>query len=193
MSVRLPIAQRSAFIRAVARTRRSLCLLHRSIRAARSACRANRPARLRKSNHNLLSRCCRLAGLLNLDSRPLTGNSVRRAGSNSPPRSGPRSEIRRGPGPDSVHSFFVRFDVPRLRARDSGRSISPDGLGSSRHRVGHTLRIWAWRHCRRFKFRNVFHVVPCAVPAEAGRRSFEELSSCNATKVCVAVSAAIKP
>src|SRR3984893_11344487 len=51
-----------------------------------------------------------VAGFLNLDSRPLTGNSVRRAGSNSPPRSGPRSELRRGPGPESVHSFFVRFE-----------------------------------------------------------------------------------
>jgi len=51
-----------------------------------------------------------LAGLLNLDSRPLTGNSVRRAGSNSPPRSGPRPELRCEPGPDSVHSFFGRFE-----------------------------------------------------------------------------------
>jgi len=53
----------------------------------------------------------------------LTGNSVRRVGSNSPPRSGPRQELRRGPGPDSVHSFFGRFacsspaggGVPKLR------------------------------------------------------------------------------
>jgi hypothetical protein len=81
----------------------------RPISMSRS-CRANRPARSRKSNHSLLSRCCRLAGPPNFDSRPLTGNSVRRAGSNSPPRSGPRSELRRGPGPDSVHGFFVRFE-----------------------------------------------------------------------------------
>ena len=81
----------------------------RAISLSRS-CPADRSARLRKLNHSLLSRCCWLAGLLNLDSRPLTGNSVRRAGSNSPPRSGPRSELRRGPGPDSVHSFFGRFE-----------------------------------------------------------------------------------
>jgi len=36
--------------------------------------------------------------------------------------------------------------------------------------------IWAWLRRRRFRFRNVFHVGPCVAPAEAGRRSFEELS-----------------
>jgi len=51
-----------------------------------------------------------LAVLLNLVSRPLTGNSVRHAGSNSPPGPGPRSELRCEPGPDSVHSFFGRFE-----------------------------------------------------------------------------------
>ena len=48
--------------------------------------------------------------VLNSHSPPLTGNSVRRAGSNSPPRSGLRSELRRGPGPGSVHSSFVGFE-----------------------------------------------------------------------------------
>ena len=48
--------------------------------------------------------------VLNSHSPPLTGNSARRAGSNSPPRSGLRSELRRGPGPGSVHSSFVRFE-----------------------------------------------------------------------------------
>jgi len=38
-----------------------------------------------------------------------------------------------------------------------------------------------------------FMFVPCAVPAEGGQRSFEELSNRNSTKVCAAVSAAIKP
>ena len=128
------------------RTNTSISLLASSINSRRAislsrSCPADRPARLRKLNHSLLSRCCRLAGLPNLDSRPLIGNSVR-----------------------------------RLEARDSGRSISPDGLGSSRHSVGHPLRILAWRRRRRFKFRNVFHVGPCAVTAEASRRSFEELS-----------------
>jgi hypothetical protein len=71
--------------------------------------RADRSARLRNLNHDPLSRHCRFSGLLSLDSRPVTGNSVRRAGSNSPRRSGPPPELRRGPGPDSVHSFFGRF------------------------------------------------------------------------------------
>ena len=84
------------------------------------------------------------------------------------------------------------LNVPLLGVRDSGRFISLDGLRSSRHSVGQVLRIWAgWRSCR-FKFRNIFHVDPYAVPAETGRRSFEELSSWNATKMCAAVNAAIK-
>jgi hypothetical protein len=82
------------------------------------------------------------------------------------------------------------LSVPRLGAAGPEKFISPRGLGSSRHSVGHTLRIWAWGRRRRFKFRNVFHVGPYAAPAEAGRRSFEELSSCNATKVSAAARAA---
>src|SRR5437660_11800605 len=68
------------------------------------------------------------------------------------------------------------LSVPRLGVGVSGRVISPGGLGSSRHSVGHNLRIWASLRCRGFKFRNVFHVGPYAAPAEAGRRSFEKLS-----------------
>jgi hypothetical protein len=99
------------------RSKASISLLASSINSRRTislsrSCPANRPAKLRKSNYSLLSRCCRLAGLLNSDSRPLIENSVRRAGSNSPPRSDPRSELRRGPEPNSVHSFFVRFERP---------------------------------------------------------------------------------
>jgi hypothetical protein len=63
-----------------------------------------------KLNQNPLCRHCRLASLLNFNSRPLIGNSVRRAESNSPPRSGPRPELRRGLGPDSVRRFFARFE-----------------------------------------------------------------------------------
>jgi hypothetical protein len=77
--------------------------------------------------------------------------------------------------------------VPRLGAGEPGRFIPPDGLGASRHSVGHNHRIWAWLRRRGFKFRNVFHVGPYAAPAEAGRRSFEELSILGA-----AVRAAIK-
>ena len=80
-----------------------------AINVSRS-CRVDRSARLRKLNDNPQSRHRRPVGLLSLHSRPLTGNSVRRAGSNSPPRSDPRPELRRGPGPDSVHSFFGRFE-----------------------------------------------------------------------------------
>lgn len=70
----------------------------------------HRSARLRKLNQCFLSRTLPACRFPNLDSRPLTGNSVRRAGSNFPPRSGPRLELRRGPGPDSVHSFFGSFE-----------------------------------------------------------------------------------
>jgi hypothetical protein len=70
-----------------------------------------------------------------LDSRPLSGNSVRRAGSNSPPRSGPRPELRRGRGRDSVHSFFERFE----------RS-SPGGGGTRRVHFSAWVEIFAtWR------------------------------------------------
>jgi hypothetical protein len=69
-----------------------------------------------------------LARLLNFDSRALPENSVRRAGSNSPPRSGPRSELRRGPGPNSVHSFFGNFESSppvggQTRKVDLGRAL----------------------------------------------------------------------
>jgi hypothetical protein len=77
-------------------------------------------------------------------------------------------------------AFIVSFgvlSVSRLGAGESGRLISPGGLGASRHRVGHNLRIWAWLRRCGFRFRNVFHVGPYTAPAEAGRRSFEELSS----------------
>ena len=69
------------------------------------------------------------------------------------------------------------LSVPRLGAGKPRKLISPDGPGASRHRVGHNLRIGAWLRRRGSKFRNVFHVGPYAAPAEAGRRSFEELSS----------------
>jgi hypothetical protein len=52
--------------------------------------------------------------------------------------------------------------------------------------------MWAWRRRRRFKFRDVFHVGPYAASAEAGRRSFEQLSSYNATEVRIVVRAPIK-
>ena len=63
-----------------------------------------------KSIHDSLSRRCRLFRSLNLDSRPVTGNSARRAGGNSPRRSGLQPELRRGPSRDSVHSFFGSVD-----------------------------------------------------------------------------------
>jgi hypothetical protein len=69
------------------------------------------------------------------------------------------------------------LSVPRLGAGEPGRFISPGGPGASLLRVGHNPRIWASMRRRGFKFRNVFHVGPYAAPAEAGRRSFEELSS----------------
>ena len=76
-----------------------------------------------------------LSGLLNLDSRPLSGNSVRRAGSNSPPRSGPQPELRRGPAPDSVHSFFGRFE-----------RFSPGGGGTRKVHFSGWVGIFAtWR------------------------------------------------
>jgi hypothetical protein len=49
-------------------------------------------------------------------------------------------------------------------------------LGSSRRCAGHNFRIRAWLCHYRLKFRNLFHVGPYAAPAEAVRRSFEELS-----------------
>lgn len=53
-----------------------------------------------------------LARILNFYSRALPDNSVRRAGSNFPQRSDPRLELRRGLGPNSVHSFFGSVDYP---------------------------------------------------------------------------------
>jgi hypothetical protein len=75
------------------------------------------------------------ARLLNLGSRSLTGNSVRRAGSNSPPGSGPRPELRRTPAPDSVHSFFESLSVPHLRVGD---------LIANRRMFGACQHLGAW-------------------------------------------------
>jgi hypothetical protein len=50
------------------------------------------------------------AGLSSFDSRALLGNSVRRVGSNFPPRSDLRSELRRGPVPNIAHSFVRCFE-----------------------------------------------------------------------------------
>jgi hypothetical protein len=138
--------------------------------------RADRSARLRNLNHDPLSRHCRFSGLLSLDSRPVTGNSVRRAGSNSPRRSGPRQSFGAGQGQIAFIVSLGALRVPRLGAGEPERLISPAGVGALRHSVGHNLRIWARLRRRRSRFRNVFHVVPYAAPAEAGRRSFEELS-----------------
>jgi hypothetical protein len=101
--------QRHSIDRFKSRTRNHLKLLFEAAayldnatkhcRATRSACPALLPRRS----------VSWLAGLLDLD-RPLTGNSVRRAGSNSPPGSGRRPELRCEPGRDSVHSFFARFE-----------------------------------------------------------------------------------
>ena len=91
-----------------------------------------------------------------------------------------------GAGQDQI-AFIVSLcvlRVPRLRAGEPGRFISLGWLGSSRHCVGQNFRIWARLRCRRFKFRNVFHVGPYDAPAEAVRRSFEELSNCNAVERC---------
>ena len=56
------------------------------------------------------------------------------------------------------------LSVSHLGAGAPGRFISLGGSGSSRHGVGHDLRIWAWLRRCRFKFRNVFHVGPYAAP-----------------------------
>jgi hypothetical protein len=68
--------------------------------------RINR-ARMRIDNISRLA-------VLNSHSPALTGNNVRHAGSNSLPRSDPRSGLRRGPNPDSVDSFLARFESSSL-------------------------------------------------------------------------------
>jgi hypothetical protein len=62
----------------------------------------------------------------------LIENSARRAGDNSLPRSGPRSELQREPGPDSAHSFFERFE----------RS-PPEGEGTRKAQFSGRARIFA--------------------------------------------------
>ena len=71
------------------------------------------------------------------------------------------------------------LNVSRLGTGETGRFISAGGLGCSRRRAGDNFRIWAWPCRYRLKFRNLFHVGPYAAPAEAVRRSFEELSCCS--------------
>jgi len=87
---------------------------------------------------------------------------------------------------------FCALSVSRLGVGEPGRFISAGRLRSSRRCAGRSFRIWA-RLCRRgFKFRNVFHVGPYAAPADAVRRSFEELPCCNTVDGRAAMSAAIK-
>jgi hypothetical protein len=99
-----------------------------------------------------------------------------------------------GAGQDQI-AFIVSFcamSVSRLGAGEPGRFIFAGGVGSSRRCARHNFRIWAWLCRYGFKFRNVFHVHPYAAPAEAVRRSFEELSCCNTVDGRAAVRAAIK-
>jgi hypothetical protein len=117
-----------------------------------------RVCRLRKLNHSPLSQHCRLAGLLSLGSRPLSGNSVQHAESNSPPRFGPLTELRRGPRPDSVHSFFGRFERSSPRRGGAVKFHFCGWIGIFATWLCHNLCVWAQLRRRRFKFRNVFHI-----------------------------------
>jgi hypothetical protein len=72
--------------------------------------------------------------LVNSPPPALTGDSVRHAESNSPPRSGLRPMFRRGPTPGSVRSFFVNFE-----------SSSPAGDGTRKIRVLGTGIVVSWR------------------------------------------------
>jgi hypothetical protein len=155
------------------------------------SCPADRPARLRKLNHSLLSRYCRLAGLPNLDSRPLIGNSVRRAGSNSPPRSGPRSELRRGPGPKSVHSFFVRFE--RSSPGSAGfRKVHFSGRAGGLRGIALVIPFVFWRSGAAAGLSPEMYFMLVRVPFGRKPADVHSRNCRNATKVCAAVSAAIK-
>ena len=134
-------------------------------------------------NHNPLSRRCWFAGLLNLEvsliwiltHRPEIVLGVLEVILRRDPI--PGQSFGTGQGQIAFIVSLGVLSVSRLGAGESGRLISPGGLGASRHSVGHNLRIWAWLRRRGLGFRNVFHVGPYAAPGEAGRRSFEELSS----------------
>ena len=66
--------------------------------------------------------------VLNSHSPALTGNNVRRAGSNSPPRSDPPPELRRGPNSDSADSFPGRFENSWPGSGEA-RKIQFSGIG----------------------------------------------------------------
>src|ERR1700730_12634976 len=90
----------------------------------------------------------------------------------------PGQSFGAGQGQKAFIVSLCVLNVSRLGARDSGRFISPERLGSSGHSVSHTIRIWASRRAADSSSEMNFML---AAPAEA-RRSFEELSSYTATK-----------
>jgi len=62
------------------------------------------------------------------------------------------------------------LSVPRLGVGQPGRSVSPGGLGSSRHRVGHHSPIWFVCAIVGLSSETYFIVGPCAAPG--GRAAF---------------------
>jgi hypothetical protein len=86
------------------------------------------------------------------------------------------------------------LSVPSLGAGQPGRFVSPGGLGSSRHRVGHSSPIWLGRACAIVGLSSETHFMLVHVPLrEAVRRSFEELScAANTVDRYAATSAAIR-
>jgi hypothetical protein len=64
---------------------------------------------------------------------PMTssGNSARRTGNNSPPRSNCQPALRPGPAPSTAHSFFARFANPSAaRGGRHYRSVTTDSVGT---------------------------------------------------------------
>ncbi len=117
-------------------------------------------------------------GLVVLSSRslPWPGNNARRAGNNSPPRSDPRSELRRAPDPDSADNFLARFETS---------SPGSEGTGKIRFSGIELFVVWRWSCVPRcdavprddvqkcFSYRSVCYA------AGAVQRLLEELSACR--------------